>query len=237
VVNASGTYGARAADPGDGWSQPRPVRSGTGGRPGADGQQPGTAGQPLPPELSPRKNGPERRHSAPASNAFGAPAGPSPSPRVVVGRPAPPVGSHPQHAPASALQQARESLASERQAEYGLPGWAALLVLVAIAGAGAVIDTLSGSQARGGFNIGIVAAAVVAILVVRRSAMFPVVVAPPIVYSAVSGMLLYARSNGLHDHKIVIDTAANWLVYGFPAIAAATASVLIIAGIRLLTRR
>jgi fumarate reductase subunit D len=110
-------------------------------------------------------------------------------------------------------------------------------VLVAIAGAGAVIDTLSGSQARGGFNIGIVAAAVVAILVVRRSAMFPVVVAPPIVYSAVSGMLLYARSNGLHDHKIVIDTAANWLVYGFPAIAAATASVLIIAGIRLLTRR
>ena len=34
-----------------------------------------------------------------------------------------------------------------------------------------------------------------------------------------------------------IYPSANWLVYGFPAIAAATAAVLIIAGIRLIARR
>jgi fumarate reductase subunit D len=45
------------------------------------------------------------------------------------------------------------------------------------------------------------------------------------------------RSSGLHDKKVVLDAAANYLVYGFPAIAAATAAVLIIAGIRMITRK
>ena len=110
-------------------------------------------------------------------------------------------------------------------------------MLLAIAGVGGLIDAVTGSHERGGFNVGIVLASIVAILVVRRSSMFPVVVAPPIVYSAVSGFLLYVRSNGLHDRKVLIDTAANWLVYGFPAIAAATAAVLIIAGTRMVIRR
>ena len=77
-------------------------------------------------------------------------------------------------------------------------------------------------------------ASVVAILVVRRSHMFPIVIAPPIVYSAAALFQLYLRSGGLHDKKVVLDAAANYLVYGFPAIAAATAAVLIIAGIRLI---
>ena len=121
--------------------------------------------------------------------------------------------------------------------ERGLPGWAALLVLLAIAAVGGIIDTISGAQVRGGFNVGIIVASIVAILVVRRSAMFPVVIAPPIVYSAASGMMLYLRSGGLSDRRELYDGAANWLVYGFPAIAAATAAVLIIAGIRLVVRR
>ena len=37
--------------------------------------------------------------------------------------------------------------------------------------------------------------------------------------------------------RALYDAAANWLVYGFPAIAGATAAVLIIAGIRMLSRR
>jgi fumarate reductase subunit D len=102
---------------------------------------------------------------------------------------------------------------------------------------GAVIDTVGDITSRSGINFGIVLAAILAILAVRRRAMFPVVVAPPIVYSLVSGSLLYVRSNGLHDHKVLIDTAANWLVYGFPAIAAATAAVLLIGGIRLIIGR
>lgn len=121
--------------------------------------------------------------------------------------------------------------------EGGLPGWAALVALLAIAGAGGAIDSISGAQVRGGFNVGIVLASIVAILIVRRSAMFPIVIAPPLVYAAASAAMLYIRSGGLHDKKVVFDGAANWLVYGFPAIAAATAAVLIIAGIRLITHR
>ena len=49
--------------------------------------------------------------------------------------------------------------------------------------------------------------------------------------------MLYFRSGGLHDRQVLFDGAANWLVYGFPAIAAATAAVLIIAGIRLISGR
>ena len=124
-----------------------------------------------------------------------------------------------------------------RRRERGLPAWGALLLLVAIAAVGGLVDTISGSQIRGGFNVGIVAASVVAILAVRRSAMFPVVIAPPLVYSGASGGMLYLRSGGLQDHKVLYDAAANWLVYGFPAIAAATAAVLIIAGIRMITHR
>jgi hypothetical protein len=67
--------------------------------------------------------------------------------------------------------------------------------------------------------------------------MFPVVIAPPIVYSIGSGAMLYVRSSGGHDRKVLFDAAANWLVYGFPAIAGATAAVLIIGGIRLIARR
>jgi len=121
--------------------------------------------------------------------------------------------------------------------EGGLPGWAALAALLAIAGVGGAIDSISGAQVRGGFNVGIVFASVVAILIVRRTAMFPIVIAPPLVYAAASAAMLYVRSGGLHDKKVVFDGAANWLVYGFPAIAAATAAVLIIAGIRLITHR
>jgi len=149
----------------------------------------------------------------------------------------PPSPAEPRHAPATAWKQLRETAAADQVQERGLPGWAALLVLLAIAGVGGLIDMINGTHVRGGFNIGIIVASVVAILVVRRSAMFPVVVAPPIVYSAASGFLLYVRSGGLHDRKVLIDTAANWLVYEFPALAAATAAVLIIAGIRIIIRR
>lgn len=121
--------------------------------------------------------------------------------------------------------------------ERGLPGWGALVLLLGIAGVGGLIDTISGAQVRGGFNIGIIVASVVAILSVRRSAMFPVVIAPPLVYSGASATMLYLRSGGLNDRKALLDGAANWLVYGFPAIAAATAAVLIICGLRLIARR
>ncbi len=68
--------------------------------------------------------------------------------------------------------------------------------------------------------------------------MFPIVVAPPLVYLVrVRRRCSTSARSGLHDRKVLIDTAANWLVYGFPAIAGATAAVLIIAGVRLIIRR
>ncbi len=121
--------------------------------------------------------------------------------------------------------------------ERGLPGWVAVLILIAIAGAGGLFDLARGSAVKGGFNIALVIAAVVAILVVRRRGMFAVVVAPPLVYFIASAGMLYVRSNGLHDRSRMLDSAINWLVYGFPAIAGATAAVLIIAGIRMVVRR
>jgi hypothetical protein len=130
-----------------------------------------------------------------------------------------------------------QALEQRKTSERGLPWWAALLVLVVVAAIGGAIDTLGSNQVRGGFNFGIVAASVVAILIVKRSHMFPIVIAPPIVYSGGALFQLYVRSSGLHDKKVILDAAANYLVYGFPAIAAATAATLIIAGIRLITRK
>lgn len=136
-----------------------------------------------------------------------------------------------------ALPGAVEQPSIARLPERGLAWWAALLLLVAVAGLGALIDTIGSSSAKTGFNIGIVVASVVAILVVKRSHMFPVVIAPPIVYSGAALFQLYIRSSGLHDRKVILDAAANYLVYGFPAIAAATAAVLIVAGVRMIVRK
>lgn len=121
--------------------------------------------------------------------------------------------------------------------ERGVRWWVALLILLVIAAVGGIIDTLGSNQVRGGYNFGIVAASVVAILIVKRSHMFPVVIAPPIVYSGGALFQLYIRSSGLNDKKVILDAAANYLVYGFPAIAAATAATLIIAGVRLIARK
>jgi hypothetical protein len=133
------------------------------------------------------------------------------------------------------LPQLPPGIDPRRARGRGLPSWGALVVLLAVAAVGAVIDSLSGTQ--GAFNIAIIVASIAAILLVCRSGMFPIVIAPPIVYAAASAAMLYVRSNGLSDHKQLYDSAANWLVYGFPAIAGATAAVLIIAGIRMLRRR
>jgi hypothetical protein len=137
----------------------------------------------------------------------------------------------------SASYAANADAPAAQRPERGVSGLIAVLVLIGVAAIGAAIDLINHSQVKGGFNISIVVGTVAAILIVRRSAMFPVVVAPPLVYVAASAVLLYTRSGGLHDRKVLLDAAANWLVYGFPAIAGATAAVLIIAGIRLISGR
>jgi hypothetical protein len=222
VVNAPAPYGARRPPPrdarydepaDDGWGEATPVRASyLDAQPSTAQAQPSTAqAQPSNPYAAPQA---QQGTPYAASN-----------PRVQPGISQGPSGPRTPY-PAAAPRR-----------ERGLSAWAALLVLLVIAAVGGAVDTLSGSDVRGGFNIGIVVASIVAMLVVRRTSMFPVVISPPLVYAGASAAMLYLRSGGLHDKKVLLDGAANWLVYGFPAIAAATAAVLIIGGIRLITHR
>jgi hypothetical protein len=204
----------------DGWGPSTAVYSGSGTQGGSPARN--SSGNA---RLGRAFNYPEPRAQGPEAWA---PAGPRPS--------------RDQRATRAADRRTEQSIQdlrgqATRAPERGLPWWAALLLLIVLAGLGGVIDTLGSNQLKGGFNIGIVVASIVAILAVKRSHMFPIVIAPPIVYSAAAVFQLYVRSSGLHDKKVVLDAAANYLVYGFPAIAAATAAVLIIAGIRLITRK
>ena len=135
--------------------------------------------------------------------------------------------------PAGAATEGPAATTTER----GVPGWLAVLVLIGITGSGGLIDLLQGTTIKGAFNIALIVGSVVAILIVRRRSMFSVVVAPPLVYFVASAVVLYVRSGGLSNRSRLIDSAINWLVYGFPAIAGATGAVLIIAGIRMIMRR
>lgn len=212
MASTSSFHGARSGDPEDGWS---PARSF-----GSASRATSTTGPPPAHAALPRDRARSGSRAPgrldPTQDAYWAQPDDSRSARD---RPADVVPPRP------------------KEDQRGLPAWGALLVLLAIAGVGGAIDMISGTSVRGWFNVGIVVASIVAILLVRRRGMFPVVIAPPIVYSVASGLTLYVRSGGLDDRKVLIDSAANWLVYGFPAIAAATAAVLIIAGIRLMIRK
>lgn len=143
----------------------------------------------------------------------------------------------PDSAAESPLARVGRAGSSSAQRERGVPSWVALLVLLAIAGIGGLIDQISGASVQGAFNWALILASLVAIVIVRRSGMFPVVIAPPLVYFVASAGKLYFSSGGLHNRSALIDAASNWLVYGFPAIAGATAIVLLVAGIRLIIRR
>ena len=221
--------GSRSPD--DGWGPSTAVYSGGSRQPGTDR---GTSGG---------RSGPSGR-----SNAADRTNVPS-QPRTTVHRPetqfpqgdpwtpAGPASREQQRANKSMERQLRELHTVNRPDERGLRWWGALLVLIVIAVIGGLIDTIGTSTARGGFNIGIVVASIAGILIVKRSHMFPIVIAPPIVYSLAAVFQLYLRSSGLHDKKVVLDAAANYLVYGFPAIATATAAVLIIAGARMILRK
>jgi hypothetical protein len=170
----------------------------------------------------------------PANGATYVPDQPEAYPRVAGQRPYDEAG-YPSAASGRAADPSR--LPQRDRRESGLPGWLAVLLLIAIAGVGGLIDSLSGSGIRGVFNWSLVLASLVAILLVRRSQMFGVVIAPPLVYFVASAGLLYVRTGGLHNRGKLIDAATNWIVYGFPAIAGATAVVLVVAGIRLIARR
>jgi hypothetical protein len=218
----------------DGWGPSRSVRSASADEPAPRprGRRRRPAGEPAPKTLDVDAYAGSPWGPSTASNTAGYAEDPFARPdRYAV----PEARADRASASQSALNRLRAAVPATQQ--RGLPGWGALLVQIGVTVIGILVDALRGQQLGTGFNVGIIAGAVLSILLVRRSSMFPVVVAPPIVYSLAAGVSLYIRSSGLSDHSVLLDAATNWLVYGFPAIAAATAAVLIIAGIRLIVRR
>jgi hypothetical protein len=119
----------------------------------------------------------------------------------------------------------------------GVTAWLALAILLLVAGGAGVLDYARGLSSGGLFGYGLALGSLVAIIAVRRSSMFPVVIAPPIVYIGGKLVASMLRHQDLMSRRGMIDVGTNWFVYGFPAMAAATAIVLLVAGVRLLINR
>jgi uncharacterized protein DUF6542 len=159
-----------------------------------------------------------------------------PEPRRTYGVPQP-ATPHPGYPPMAATTYYRYGADTAKRREWGLPAWAALLILVSISAVAGLIDYARGLASGGLFGYGVALGSLIAILSVRRSAMFPVVIAPPIVYVGGKFVAAWMRHQHFGSRTALVDIATNWLVFGFPAMAAATAAVLLIAGIRLITGR
>jgi len=111
-----------------------------------------------------------------------------------------------------------------------MTGASAVLLLTGIAGVAGVLDVLAGSSLRLIFAAGLVLGAVLAALLVIRRDLLTVVFAPPLVFvvaSAVAVLLGRGESGGG-----LVDLVASWLVYGFPAMAAATGAAAVVALVR-----
>ena len=107
-----------------------------------------------------------------------------------------------------------------------LTGVGAVLLLAGVAGVAGVLDVLAGSSLRLIFAGGLVLGTLLASLLVVRRDLLVVVFAPPLVFvaaSAVAVLLGRGETGGG-----LIDLATSWLVYGFPAMAAATGVAVVV---------
>jgi hypothetical protein len=127
---------------------------------------------------------------------------------------------------------------STQRGGVALTGVGAIALAFVISLAGAGVDLVTGVGLRRVFAIALVIGAVVAALLVRTRDLYAVVVAPPLIYLAISILAAVPHANGaFSDKKKFLSLAANWLVYGFPEMAAATALATAIALGRYLAHR
>ena len=107
-----------------------------------------------------------------------------------------------------------------------LTGGGAVLLLAGISAVAGLLDVLAGSALRLIFAAGLVLGTLIASLLVVRRDLLTVVFAPPLVFVAASAVavLLGRGENG----GGLIDLATSWLVYGFPAMASATAVAVVV---------
>ena len=105
---------------------------------------------------------------------------------------------------------------------------------------GALIDSVGSFTGQDAFNVGIVAGSLVAVLIVRRSQLFWIMVAPPLVYAVIAVVRLYVKRSNAGAHgatSAIIDAVQDYLTFGFPALVIAVAIVLVIGGFRLVARK
>jgi uncharacterized protein DUF6542 len=127
---------------------------------------------------------------------------------------------------------------TQRSSAVALTGMGAVALAFVIALIGAGVDLLTGSGLRRTFAIALVIGAVVAALLVCTSDLYAVAVAPPLIYISISILASIPDANGAFSNKAKFAAlAANWLVYGFPEMAAATVLAAAIATIRILLNR
>jgi hypothetical protein len=113
----------------------------------------------------------------------------------------------------------------------GVTGLGAIVLLVVISLVGAGVDELTGLGLRLAFSVCLVLGAVLAAAAVRRRDVLMVVLAPPLVYLGVSALFVIVSPDG-GARGALLDAAAGWLVYGFPAMATATGAAAIVAAVR-----
>lgn len=111
-----------------------------------------------------------------------------------------------------------------------LTGVGAVLLIAGVAVVAGALDVLAGSSLRLIFACGLVLGTLIAALLVVHRDLLVVVFAPPLVFvaaSAVAVLLGRGESGGT-----LIDLATSWLVFGFPAMAAATGAAAVVALLR-----
>jgi hypothetical protein len=114
-----------------------------------------------------------------------------------------------------------------------LTGVGGVLLITGVALVGGCVDVLTGTGLRFAFAVCLVLGSLLATALVRRGDLLTVVLAPPLVYLAASLLSVFAAPGDAGGTGALIDAAAGWLVYGFPAIATATGGAALVAGVRM----
>src|SRR5262245_41732333 len=110
--------------------------------------------------------------------------------------------------------------------EGALTGTGAVVLLAGVSAVAGLLDVLAGSALRLIFAAGLVLGTLLASLLVVRRDLLTVVFAPPLVFVAASAVAVLRRRGRTGGG--LIDLATSWLVYGFPAMATATAVAVVI---------
>lgn len=113
----------------------------------------------------------------------------------------------------------------------GLPGPAAALLALVIAGLGAAVDVFTGPGLRLLFAICLVGGCLLAVLLVRRRDVLWLVFAPPLICLALALVSVLTTSHS------AVGLTADYLTHGFPPIALATVLCGIVAAVRAIAGR